>query len=443
MARAVAPLCAALLLAGCFHAPGYSPQRSVATWREMQAGRGDEGGERRSEARERGAALTAEQAYQLALANNPDLAVAEAEAQVAEAEIGAARQIENPELRLTNFRVDDAVQSRPGLNLGLRAPIPRPGTVRARVQGARAAAEAAQGERDDARRLLRATVFRLYARVALLRADIDEVTRAAALRAERSKQIAARVDRAVATKVELSLAELAHAETSDEAERLRSELARTEAELQRVIGPGAPRQFVVDGAELRAADVALDDEALIDRALRARPELRSGQTRVGEARAAHYLAHSEAWPWFKWAQVSYYIGPNATPAAWGFGLALDVPLFSLNRGEIRAAEARVRQRELEERAGVAAVAGEVSEALARVERATARVQDIEQRLLPRVEDAAREAEAALAAGALDPLAASDVEARRVEARRMLLAAQFERRDAIIALEAAVGGPLGR
>ena len=31
------PVVAALLLGGCFHAPGYSPQRSVATWREMQS----------------------------------------------------------------------------------------------------------------------------------------------------------------------------------------------------------------------------------------------------------------------------------------------------------------------------------------------------------------------------------------------------------------------
>lgn len=444
MARAVVATLA-LLLAGCFHAPAYSPQRSVATWREMQASRpaaAAEGG-RADKASAPADGLTAQQAYALALANNPELAVAEAEAEVAEAEIAAARQIENPELRLTNFRVDDAIAARPGMNLGLRAPIPRPGSVRAKVQGARLAADAAAGERDDARRQLRATIFRLYARIALLRADIEEVTKAAALRAERSKQIAARVDRAVATRVELSLAELSHAETEDEAARLRDELGRTEAELQRAIGPGAPRSFIVDAADLRGTDVALDDDALIDQALRARPELRTGQTRVGEARAAHYLARSEAWPWFKWAQVSYYVGPGSTAQAFGFGIALDVPLFSLNRGEIRAAQALVRQRELEERAGVAMVAGEVSEARARVERASARVQDIEERLLPRVEAAAREAEAALAAGALDSLAAGEVEARRVEARRMLLAAQFERRDAIIALEAAVGAPLGR
>lgn len=443
MARAVIVL-ACLAGGGCFHAPAYSPQRSLATWREMQAARPASGPSTPADkAAPRDAGLTAAQAYALALAHNPELAVAEAQAEVAAAEVDAARQIDNPELRLTNFRVDDAVQARPGLNLGLRAPIPRPGTVRARVHSARLAADGAQGETEAARRQLRARIDRLFARLALLHADLEEVARVATLHAERQRQIRERVDRAVATRVDLALAELAQAEAADETGRLRDELARTEAELDRVVGPGPARSYRVDPAELRIVDRELDRDALTEMALRGRPELHRVQSAVGQAQAAEYLARSEAWPWLKWAQVSYYIGPNATPSAWGFGLALDLPVFSWNRGEIRAAKALVRQRELEERAGVAAVAGEVEQALARVDRATARVQEIERGLLPRVDEAAREAEAALAAGALDPLAASEIEARRVAARRLHLAALFERRDAIIALEAAIGAPLPR
>ncbi|HEY0134728.1 MAG TPA: hypothetical protein VGB85_11625, partial [Nannocystis sp.] len=63
--------------------------------------------------------------------------------------------------------------------------------------------------------------------------------------------------------------------------------------------------------------------------------------------------------------------------------------------------------------------------------------------LPSVDEAVRQAEAALAAGALDPVTAREVAARRVAARRLHLAAMYERREAIIALEAAVGGPLAR
>jgi outer membrane protein TolC len=189
------------------------------------------------------------------------------------------------------------------------------------------------------------------------------------------------------------------------------------------------------------ADFELDRDALTERALRSRPELRTTQTRVGQAEAAVYLERSKAWPWLSWAQVGYAVGSNAATIPVSFGLALDLPIFSWNRGEVRAARALQRQRELEERAGVASVASEVSEALARVERATARITEIETSLLPSVDEAVRQAEAALAAGALDPLTASEVAARRVAARRLHLAAMYERRDAIISLEAAVGGPL--
>lgn len=436
------PVVAALLLGGCFHAPGYSPQRSVATWREMQSAepaspsmksRTDAGGD----------ALTADEAYAYALRNNPELAVAEAEADVIAAEVGAARQIDNPQLRLTNFGVDDAVRGAPGLNLGFRAPIPRPGTVRARVQGARLAAEGAQGQTEAARRLLRAQIDRHYARLAMLRADLEEVTRAASLGDDRQKQVRERVERQVGTRVDLALADLARAEAVDEASRLRDDLASTEAELARVIGPGAPRKYHVDPAVLRVADLELDQDALTERALRSRPELRATQTRVGQAAATVYLERSKAWPWLSWAQVGYAIGSNAATIPVSFGLALDLPIFSWNRGEIRAARAVQRQRELEERAGVANVASEVSEALARVERATARIAEIEESLLPTVDEAVRQAEAALAAGALDPVTAGEVAARRVSARRLHLAAMYERRDAIISLEAAVGGPLSK
>ena len=447
----------AILLAtsACFHAPAYAPQRNVATWQDMQAARpGTNVPADRSPAQkdELADALTADQAYALALANNPELAVAEAEAQVAAAEIDAAKQIENPTLRFTNFRVDDTPGGNTGFNLGLRAPIPRPGSVHARVKQARLAADSVHGQTEAARRLLRAEIDRRYARLALLRADLEALELAATLGDARRGQLKDRLDRQAATQLDLALADVDHAETLEERSRLQDQLALTEAELTRLIGPGPPRTFRVDPDTLGARDRPLDMQDLTEQALRARPELRSAQSRVGEAEAAVYLARGQVYPWLSWAQVNYYFvstRPTATstggvaPASVGFGLALDVPLFSWNRGEIKAARALVRQRQAEERASVALVASEVREALARIERADARVKEIEATLIPRVDAAADAAKAALAAGALDPLQASEIEARRVAARRLHLAALHARRDALIDLELAIGGPLSR
>jgi hypothetical protein len=116
-------------------------------------------------------------------------------------------------------------------------------------------------------------------------------------------------------------------------------------------------------------------------------------------------------------------------------------VFGWNLGEIKATRAYVRQRELEERARVAAVADEVDEAVARVEQTARRVLELERGLLPGIEAAAREADAALAAGALAPGEANQIATRVIAARRVHLVALFDHRDAVLDLEAAIGASL--
>lgn len=436
MARALI-LAALLLLLGCFHGQSYAPQRTVATWRAMQPGR--VAAAPAPEAT--GEPLTAEQAYARALASSPELAAADARAEVAEAEVLAARQLDNPQVRLTNFNMDDALAKHPGMNIGVRVPIPRPGTIHARVEGARRGAEGQRGLADDAKRRLRARVFKLYARMAMLRADLDQRTRASEQRGQQREQIGARVGQAVATHLDLALAGVAHAQSLDEAARIRGEMTGIAAELQRLLGASEPPRLRVDPGELEPRNLDLDRDVLIERAMAARPDLQLAQTRVDQARSGVYLARSAAYPWFDWAQVQYRAGPNATTASFGFGLAMTIPAFSLNRGAIKASRALVRQREAEERAQIVAVVSEVGAAIERVEQTALRVKELETKLLPQIEAATRAAETALTAGALDPLTAGTVATRMLDARRTHITALLEHREAVIDLEAAIGGPL--
>lgn len=444
MARALIVAGAALLLAGCFHARSYSSDRAVATWRAMQtrksavATSAERPGDPPPGTTD---SLSAEQTYALALGNNPDLAVLAARAEVAAAEVAAAKQLDNPQLRLTNFSMEDAIAGAPGVNVGMRVPIPRPGTIRARVQGAERAADAQQSLTDDARRQLRARIYKLFARMAKLNLELEHVHQAAALRASRRDQVSARVQQSVATRLDAALAEVAHAEAVDETARLRDELAAVQAELEQLAGAATPLRFHVDPGELQLRDRALDLDALTEQAIAARPELRTAQDGVGRAEADVYLARSKAWPWFDWAQLQYRAGPGSTAASFGFGVALTLPIFSLNRGEVRAKKAVLRQRELEERARIAAIAREVGGALTRVEQTARRVRELEQGLLPQLDVAAQEADAALAAGSLDLVAANEIAVRVVSARRLHTAALLAHREALIDLEAAIGGPL--
>jgi len=423
-----------LLLAGCLHVPAYAPQRTVAIWRTMRPASTTVA---RADTTSAGDALDAGQTCALALAHNPDLAALAARSVVAAANVRAARSIDGPQLRLTNFNVDDVVDGRAGVNLGVRMPIPRPGAVRAQVAGARFAADDQRTEIADAERRLCTRVHKLFARLALLHADREHVARTTAVRTTDRAQQGDRLTRAVATSLDVALADVALAEAHDEDARIVGEIDRSEAELVSLVGVG-PLRFRVDPGELQVRDLALDRDALVEQALGARPELRAAHARVGQALADNAVARGKAWPWFDWAQVQYHVGPGASAAAFGFGVALTIPVFGWNLGEIKATRAYVRQRELEERARIAAVADEVDEAVARVEQTARRVLELEHGLLPGLEVAAREAEAALAVGALDPAAANVVATRVLAARRVHLVALFDHREAVLDLEAAIG-----
>jgi outer membrane protein TolC len=227
-----------LLLAGCLHVPAYAPQRAVAIWRTMQpapTGATGPGG-----AATAGDALDAGQTCALALANNADLAAVAARSAVAAADVRAAREIEGPQLRLTNFNVDDVVDGRAGVNLGVRMPIPRPGAVRARVAGARFAADDQRTATDEAGRRLCTRIHKLFARLALLHADREHVARAAAMRAADRARQDDRLARAVATHLDVALADVALAEARDEDARVLGEILRSEAELVRLVGVAGP-----------------------------------------------------------------------------------------------------------------------------------------------------------------------------------------------------------
>ena len=364
-----------------------------------------------------------------------------ATSEVAVAEIQAARQLENPQLRLTSFNVDDVLANQPALNIGLRMPIPRPGTVRASAAAAQGAADGQQGLTDDAKRLLREQVDLRFAELTVLTADLEHAQRADQLRVQRREQLTERADLKVATRVDVAMAEVERARATQDVVLVRERIAELEEQLARLAGIRGPARFQPDPEHLRVLGADLDRDALVDQALASRPELRAAHALVVEAEAEAHVARAGAWPWFDWAQIQYRAGPGSPPTAFGFGVSLTLPVLSWNRGEIKASKALVRQRRAEQRGRAVVVADEVDAAAARVERTAARVLELERELLPAMETARREAEAAVADGALDPIVASEIEAEAVDTRREHLAALLEHRIAVVTLEAVVGAPL--
>lgn len=439
MARALTllGLCCAT---GCFHAAPYSPAATQASWRSMRGG--DTAGTTASQPpRPAGTGLTAEQAYAMAVERNFEIVELDAAADVAKAEVQASKQIDNPQLRLTGFNVDDVITNQSTLNIGLRVPIPRPGSVRARVSGAKHVAQAEAQATEDAKRQLRAEIDKLFAQLAVLRADVEHIERARALQTAYRDEIVARADQAVATRVDVAMADIRLAESVQAKADLDDAITEVEGQLRLMIGANEPVQFVTDAATLRVVSTPMDTDALIERALEARPELRAAHANIVAAESEVYVARGEAWPWFEWAQLQYRAAPGSPPSAFGFGVSINLPIFSWNRGAVRTARATVRAREKQERAQILKIAAEVTEAAARVERTARRVEKIEHDLLPQLDAAAREIEAANASSVYDPDAANDVDRRTLEARRMHLEAVLAHREAVIDLEAAIGAPI--
>jgi len=429
-----------LCATGCFHATPYSATSTQAKWRAMNDGSSSKSTQAPA-AHAGGTALTAEQAYAMALERNFEVAEQSASADAAKAEVDAQRQIDNPQLRLTGFNVDDVIANQSTLNIGLRVPIPRPGSVRARVAGAKQLALGEASATEDVKRQLRAEIDKLFAQLAVHRADVENAKRSREMQTAHRDEMAARSEQAVATRVDLAMAELRLAAAVQTEAELDDAITTIEGQLRLMIGATEPVRFVTDDATLRVVSTPMDKAVLIDRALAARPELKGAHAGVVAAQSEVYVAKGEAWPWFEWAQLQYRAAPGSPPSAFGFGVALTLPIFSWNRGAIRAAKAVVRQREQEQRAQIFTIAAEVNEAANRVERTAKRIDTIERELLPQLDAANREIDAAIASGAYDPDATNDIARRSLEARRLHLEAVLAHREAVIDLEAAVGGSI--
>ena len=429
-------------LTGCFHAAPYSPAATQATWRSMQ-GRDGSSPTPDTIATPSGPGMTADEAYAMAIERNYAIVERASAAETAAAEVHAEKQLDNPQLRLTGFDVDNVIDRNTAVNIGLRVPIPRPGSVRARVAGAEQVAEGEAQLTEDAKRQLRAEIDRMFAQLAVHRADREHVVQAQALQAAYRDEMAARADQAISTRIDVAMADVRLAEAVQTAEEIDDAILAVEGQLRLLIGANEPVRFATDARTLEVITTPVDRDALVERALEARPELRATHAAKVAAESEVYVARGEAYPWFDWAQLQYRAAQGSPPTAFSLGVAINLPVFSWNRGAIRTARATVRQREREEQAKILEIAAQVTEAAARVERTAKRIDRLEHELLPQLEAAAREIEAAGAAGVLDPSAANDVDRRTIEARRMHLAAVLAHREAVIDLEAAVGGSIRR
>jgi outer membrane protein TolC len=303
---------------------------------------------------------TLQEALASARVHSPWLVAGRHWATAAEEGVAAARTVDNPQLRFGLNDLGSTVVG-PTVELDLRIPLTNPAIVSARVRAARAEAAAATSDADALQALVEAEVTDLYLAVAAQpaqRALWDRLIagrRALAERAERGRALG------LATAVDAVRAQRAVTEAVADAEGWAAEVALEREALCAHLGVPAGSDL-----DLAPVDLAPVSDLEIEAALARRPDVRAALARVEAARSARAEASATAWPWVDFVQIGLN-APDGEPVEPQVQVAVRVPIWSLGRGEVRAAKAEEAARLAELDAVVLQTAQLVAVAQAAVE----------------------------------------------------------------------------
>ncbi|MDB4938442.1 MAG: hypothetical protein JWP87_5414 [Labilithrix sp.] len=391
------------------------------------------------------APLTVEVAIGLAKKNSARLGELDARAAAAEAAVLAAGQRNNPELRATNVRVGRAIDRRedPLVIPRLRFYPERPGEIAAREAEARAVAGEARAAARAEESAIEGEIRWLFEDALVLDAEIAASERAAATRDKLAAQTGDGLRSATSTAVDADLATLYAIEAGARVAELRSRRTLLIAALLDRIGRGSGTKLELAGEVGAWPPPPLPSEqVLIAAALKQSPRIVGSAARIDAANARLHLEEGRRWPWFNFAEVGYEIQPatNNVPL-FTVGGGIEVPLFHMNGGAVRQAEASRSAARQGLEAEVEGIVRDVRLRLREAEAAAALVTELRAASLPVLERAQTETARALEAGAIDTIRALTVEERRnlVELELFKLVRRY--RTAVGELRRAIGGPL--
>ncbi len=350
--------------------------------------------------------LTVDAAIEMLVRENLDLVAARLEIPMSQADILTASLRANPIFYADQQLIPYGHYSflRPGgpnqTDVNLNIPFDVNGKRRARIKSAEAATRVTEAQLQDAIRNQIDNLYTVYvdavaarltlqfSRVAL--AGIGKLLADYQALEERGEQTKQSVD------VFLAQREQALVQVREAVEAVaKSQLALS------VILNTAPEQ----STSLQVRDVFRDVrevpepvDALVGRAMNARPDLKAIRIGVRRANADVTLARRNAFPdiYATWQPYTFqnnqYLGVNSA-YSYTFGVTANVPLFNRNQGNIRRAKINVTQTEVQVKAIERTVAQDVLNAAREFELSRKAVLDQEEKIVPasrRVRDAAEQ-----------------------------------------------------
>lgn len=388
--------------------------------------------------------LTLDDAIRRATGASAKLAAVRAQAAQAQARVGDAGRVHNPELRVSDVRADEIARDEPKAKVRLRFRPPRPlenGALTAEAEAEARAAESAITTEEDC---IEARIIELFARIHAVEAEMATRQRVASLEQDLASRLASRVAQSESTALDQAMAELKAEDAGADVGDARAERLNLLGELGDAIGATVPESTTIEGGSLiTTAPVQLPTEReLVEQTLRRAPSLSAAASRIDAATARGDAERAKQWPWFTFLDVGYVFEPTAPGSPegrnWLFGGGIDLPVFDWNQGGVDAADAAQVEAEREFDAEVQKVVREVRGKLRDVNTAADALRRFRTGPIQAAAHAGEEVGRALQAGRMDDVAA--LAARSKQAAVQLAELKLLRRYlvALGELEAATG-----
>lgn len=373
---------------------------------------------------------------------SPSHAAARARVAAARAELSAAGRPADPMLAIETdgWGSDQELGSRM-VRYTLEQPIPIPGTLGAEERVAAAGIDRAASEVETTLRDLELETVRAYAMLWQAQGELAVVESQVGLLEDLAASALARMRAGADAHHDVIQAQVEQLALQNRATSLRAERDGAAAMLNalRDRPAGAP---IVAAALPALPETLPSEDALVRRALRDRPELRSMQAMAREEREMARLMRLDAWPMLR-AGV-WYTQDLGMADSVGVMVAGTLPIFGAPRQLARAdaAEARAGAADRERAQMEAMIRAEVRRAMARYSAAHERLGLLRDVALARAEQALLAAQSSYRSGMM-PFA-SVIQDRRMlaELRMELVGAEAARLVAWGDLMRAVGADLG-
>lgn len=344
---------------------------------------------------------TLEQLTALALERNPAIAAGAMEVEARESAYRAARRFFNPDLefRLGRAESHDALNDRKTLAFALTQTIESPFKRGPRVGMERNSwEESVEAQSSRVMEVVFDIRARFYALLLLrekhrlLRRISDSVRETAALVRKRAEL--GEVKPLDPLKLEVEVLK-----TEQEAAAVRAERETVREALNALLDNGLPADFEAAG-ELAFERVALDEAALVDRALAGHPLIRAQAKRLERLRNSVRLVKGRRFPDLA---LTGFSDSGLDGVNRGVGLSLSVPLWNFGSHEIAEAASSARAGEQELKAARLELAAEIRASVRRVRLAEEKLAVFTTALLRQVEESLGIAEVAYREGEISLL----------------------------------------